>query len=145
MSRQALKNISAVHQAIDRHCSQSVTYDQFIRLAADVPLVIAPAQFTWTTFERVQPRPLHLTLAHAPRPTRHCAELQSALLRHAAAGPRRVRLAHALRRAHAAREDACRRRGFGAHGATAPYPASESAAVGGGTAFAAFPVPRAAT
>jgi hypothetical protein len=51
-SRMKMRQVAALHQAIDRHCSRRTTLQQFLRLAADVPLVIAPAQFIWTTFER---------------------------------------------------------------------------------------------
>ena len=56
-SLKAVKNVSAVHKAIDRCCGEAdVTFSLFQRLAADLPLVIAPAHFIWSTFERASPQ-----------------------------------------------------------------------------------------
>jgi len=49
----AARDLRSCHKTIDALCPfETVTYQQFERLAMDMPLILAPAVLVWTTFER---------------------------------------------------------------------------------------------
>lgn len=48
----AVKDMKQCYKAIEERCGEQVPFAQFERLAADMPLLVAPAAFTWAIFER---------------------------------------------------------------------------------------------
>ena len=96
-SQKTAKNLEAVHRTIDRFCGEeqlSLDFALFQRLADELPLIIAPAHFLWSTFDSAcSPRPWHAACrshplpAAPPRPAcpSYCAQLPGALRCHGAA------------------------------------------------------------
>ena len=98
----AVRDMQHCCRLIDERCGVRVAFEEFQNLSESIPLLLAPAALTWSTFERTQRGALWRSRSPALTPTRRDRPwpgLPRAVRRHAVARPRQLRASEAESRA----------------------------------------------